>query len=228
MPVEWAVSMRYSHYIKDSGDFSTPILTTPGIKGKWQWQACTGTAAARDSLELKPLGPCLAEIRPSVPWILVDLTPEVSCHPLPLWYGHWCPWQGLEPHDTMLNFLWGCPGAWTLVLKLGRWALYQLNCLPSLSVCCSIGRFPLTFTVSVQKLERNRRRKWSYHSPECKIGQESGSAGVHPAVLGGHEGKQGPTLKPELRRLKPNGKGRGTQNPLWEWVGVSDGLATED
>lgn len=67
MPVKWDISMRYSHYNKDSGDFSTPILTIPGSKEKWQWQTCAGTVVARDILELKPLGPCLAEIHPSVP-----------------------------------------------------------------------------------------------------------------------------------------------------------------
>ena len=46
-------------------------------------------AEAKDILEFVVLGPCLSEIHPSGISLPVGWHPEVNCHLLLLWLGHW-------------------------------------------------------------------------------------------------------------------------------------------
>lgn len=77
------------HYITGSEDLPTPIYTIPDTKERWQQQTCEGTAEAKVILEFVVLGPWLSEIHPLVLSLLVGWHPEVSCHLLLLWHGHW-------------------------------------------------------------------------------------------------------------------------------------------
>lgn len=77
------------HYITGSEDLPIPIYTIPDTRERWQQQTCEGTAEAKVILEFVVLGPWLSEIHPSGLSLLVGWHPEVNCHLLLLWHGHW-------------------------------------------------------------------------------------------------------------------------------------------
>lgn len=77
------------------------------IREKWQWQTCKDSAVTGDILGLRLSGSCLSEIHPWELCFLMGWSPEINCHLLLLWHGHW---HGCIHHTLLFT--------WFLLVKL--------------------------------------------------------------------------------------------------------------